>query len=216
MKKILLIIGLSIIISCSKDSDETPIVPPVTITNDSAIAYFKGSLNGQQFDYVMANLTAPTHIYQGYIGYTSTNVQFEKSYSYGCNMFPYPQGATTPKVTLYFNNMHKGGDSSETIAFPSMFASTPTNFLTSEQENSKDKGVEFTYKSSSDVLYSTLFGSQSGSAITYSSVVLGSELNLKTQTIIGTLNCKLYSELNPTDVITVTNGKFKFIYNEFN
>lgn len=39
--------------------------------------------------------------------------------------------------------------------------------------------------------------------------------SLKIQTIVGTVNCKFYNENDPTDIIVLTNGKYKLIFREF-
>ncbi len=218
MKKIFLIIGLSLIISCSKDSEDTPIVPPASVTDDNSIAYFKAALNGQQFDYVMTNSLLSTHAYQPSISITSTNVEFERAFSYGAFMYPYPKATNGPEIELSFNNMYKTFNlSTETAAFPNLFNPIPTNFLTSDQNSIGGKGIELSYTNSSGTYYSTLNGSQIGSLISFSNVnLVTGNFNLKAQIITGTINCKLYNYENLSDVVTVTNGKFKLIFQENN
>jgi hypothetical protein len=213
MKKTLLFFAALLLLSCSKDSDssnpENPNVDP------SAIAYFKANFNGQPFNYVMANETAPTHVNQPGNGYSGEGSL--KSFYYASYMLPYPQPTNFyPRSDISFNHLFKSNNFSEEVAaFPTLLTTPPSNFLTEAQDNSKTKGLEISYRNENNVNYSTLFGSQTGSAITYQSSVLGVKNNIKVFTITGTFNCKLYSESNPADVITVTNGAFKLDYSGY-
>ena len=38
--------------------------------------------------------------------------------------------------------------------------------------------------------------------------------NLKIITIVGNVNCKLYNQNNPSDVIALSNGTYKLIFRE--
>lgn len=72
------------------------------------------------------------------------------------------------------------------------------------------------YTTLDDKTYSTLEGSQTGSLITILSSTKGIEAGgtLKIQTIVGKINCKLYNQDNPLDILTLTSGEFKLIFRE--
>jgi len=73
------------------------------------------------------------------------------------------------------------------------------------------------YSNVNGTRYSSMYGDQTGSTMTVISSTAGTATgtNLKTRTIVGTVNCKLYNEVDPTDVITLTNGKYKLVFEEF-
>ena len=89
------------------------------------------------------------------------------------------------------------------------------NFISEAQYNNLIKGIGLTYISPSNVSYSTLYGDQSGSNMAVSSSTSGYERNLKSKTLVGTINCKLYNVNNPSDVIVLTNGTYKLVFVEF-
>lgn len=215
MKKVLLLVFALSLFSCSQSDDDTPepIVP------SDAIAYFRASLNGQALDYSQTNYVNPTHSYSFYNGFSSGPDYFDKSYHYGCNMQTYPNQNFYPRISLIFSNMYNTNSGvSETVAFDGLFTNTPTNFLTSTQEDDLVKGVYVSYQSPSGVVYSSLNGDQTGSTMSVTSSVPGIEEggSLKTQTLVGTVSCKLYNETNASDVIVLTGGSYKLILREFN
>ena len=54
------------------------------------------------------------------------------------------------------------------------------------------------------------------SAIMYNTGVAGTnDFGFQTQTITGSVNCKLYNENDVNDVIVLTNGTFKLVFQEF-
>lgn len=211
--------------SCSKSDDVAQALPVVPNTsglvdiNVDLIAFFNASLNGVPLNYLQSTLPSSSHSYGIYNGYQGGPGYFDKSYHYGCFIQPNLLTTDYPQIGITFNNMYNSNSTvSQTNAFYGLFTSTPTNFLTSTQLSNLTKGLDVNYKSATNVSYSSLTGSQTGSLMTVTSVKNGiaSGSNLKTVTIDGTINCKLYNNANPSDVITLTNGSFRLIFREFN
>lgn len=217
MKKLFLLLLSIPLFSCSKTEDVVaPVVPEVSDAN--AIAYFKASLNGVTLDYTQINPLSPFS-YGFYTGFQSGPGYFDRSYHYGCFMQPAPFSSSYPKIEITFSNMYNTNNTiSQSDAFYNLFAPTPTNFLTSAQLSSLTKGLDVSYRSPNDVQYSSLQGSQVGSNISITSVTNGFApgTNLKAVTLVGTVNCKLYNYNNVSDVITLTNGKFKLVFKQLN
>ncbi len=184
----------------------------------NALVYFKANLNGTALNYHLDNYTAPTHYYNFTNGFQGDG--FDRSYYYGCSMEPATNIGMYPQIRLSFENLFNTATSSstETDIFYSLFDTVPTNFITSDQNYDKVKGITVDYQSPEGTLYSTEYGSQSGSTMTVTSATDGIEEggSLQTETIVGTVNCKLYNSSNPSDVITLTNGQFKLIFKEYN
>ena len=216
MKKLLLLVLAISLFSCSKNNDDSEQI--VTPSVD-AIAYFRGSLNGQPLDYSQTNYTTSAYSYSYYNGYLSGPGYFDKSYHFGCIMQPSNNTNSYPQIDLTFSNMYNTNSGvSQTDAFYGLFTTIPTNFITSIQENNLVKGINVSYTSPSDVNYSTLKGDQTGSTMTVTSSTTGIESggNLKIITIVGNVNCKLYNQNNPSDVIALSNGTYKLIFREAN
>lgn len=213
MKKVLLLLMFVSILSCNESDNPTP-----TITAPAnAVAYFKGALNGQALDYSQSNYTNPTHGYAFYVGYSGGPGYFDKSHHYGCFMAPI-NTTDFPQIQLtYYNLYNTNSTISENDAFYDLFTNTTMNFLTSAQENNLIKGIGIDYKSPTGVLYSTLYGDQTGSLMNVSSSTSGIEYGggLKIKTLVGTANCKLYNENNRSDVILLTNVTYKLIFRQF-
>jgi hypothetical protein len=214
MKKVILLLLTISLLSCSKDGNSDSSSEDQT----NAIAYFKASLNGQQLDYVQDSSTSPSHFYSYSSGFLGLG--FSKAYYYGCDLQPYTQGSFNryPQIGLTYNSLYTTEDSStENGAFYGLFNSLPTNFITSQQDSDRVKGISVSYASPNNVRYSTMNGSQSGSTINITSSLSGNEkdTNFKIQTLVGTVTCKLYNENDASDVISLTNGKFKLVLREF-
>lgn len=214
MKKTLLALLALSLFSCSNNSDPEPIPVP---TDADLIAYFKGSLNGQTLNYYQENYLAPTHTYGFENGFVGDG--FMRHFYYGCLMQPYPPTSNFyPNIDLTFNNLFHSTDyAEETTAFPTLLVTPPTNFLTQTQEDNHESGISVNYSNVNGTRYSSMYGDQTGSTMTVISSTAGTATgtNLKTRTIVGTVKCKLYNEVDPTDVITLTNGKYKLIFLEF-
>lgn len=211
MKKIVLLAISIALFSCSKS--DNPVTPPVT----NAIAYFKASINGQLLDYTVTDYLTSAYSFGYYNGFQSGPGYFDKSYHFGCILQPSAATDFYPQISLTFSNMFNTNSGvSQTDAFFGLFTTIPTNFITSDQLNNLNKGIDVSYTNAADVTYSTLNGSQTGSTMTVTSSNQGIEAggNLKTKTIIGTVSCKLYNEDNPTDILVVTNGSYKLIFRE--
>lgn len=216
MKKTLILLALSLsLLACSSNDSSTE----ETSQSSKTVASFKASLNGKTFDYSQDNSTSPTHQFAYLSGYVSTGIQFEKSYYAGCALYPSASQTGYPQISLTFNGLYTNTNATTvSAAFYNSFKTIPTNFITLNEANTGKKGIDLSYQISDGTTYSTFYGSQIGSTLMVSSSIEGIEegTNLKTQTLIGTISCKLYSETNPSDVIQLTDGQFKLIFREFN
>lgn len=210
MKKVFLLLLSISLFSCNSDSDSGSGTP----TN--AEAYFQADLNGTALNYHQDNYTNPTHYASFGNGFQANG--FDRYYYYGSDMMPITNTGMYPQIGLTFENLFDTSttSSTETEIFYSLFDTTPTNFITNDQNYAKVKGISVSYQAPDGKSYSTQFGSQSGSVMTVTSTTDGIEYggSLQIETVVGTVNCKLYNVDNPSDVITLTNGKFKLIFRE--
>lgn len=220
MKKVLLLALTISLFSCSSD-EATALLPlPTPAPEENSIAHFRASLNGQALNYSQTSwTTSSSHQYSYSNGYTNPagGDYFDKAYYYGCVLTPLTNTDTYPQIGLTFVGMYTTADESEeTAAFHQVFsANLPTNFITMDEENDGVKGIYVNYESANGTRYSSLSGNQAGSAINFTSSTSGMEGMLKIQTITGTVNCKLYNESNPSDVIVLTGGQYKVVLREF-
>jgi hypothetical protein len=198
MKKTFILFVLSLnLFSCSSNEDNAE-----TVQTSKALAYFKASFNDKPFEYIQDDSNSPTHQYAYLNGSVTTGTSFEKAYYTGCALYPYSSQTGYPQIALSFNGLYTTTLSG---AFYNSFKTTPTNFITLNEANSGKKGIDITYQLANGTIYSTHYGSQSGSALTVTSSISGVEQgsNLKIQTLVGTVTCKLYHETNASDVIQV-------------
>lgn len=211
MKKLFLAALAFVAFSCSKDAATT------TPVASEALYYFKAKLNGTSFDYTQNNTLMPTHaavVSSGYVGNG-----FDHSHYYSCMMMPYPTPDNYyPRLEISFDHMYMSDsqDTGETEAFYGLFDPVPTNFITDTQDNNFIKGISCGYIKSDGTYYTTKKGDQTGSSMTVTSSVSGTNGAYKTKTIKGTITCKLYNEMDPSDVITLTNGTYKLYFQEYN
>lgn len=217
MKKVILLALTISLFSCSSD-EATALLPlPTPTPDESSLAHFRASLNGQEFNYSQTNNLAPTHYCQPVTGYSG--LDSAKSIYYASFMMPYPSPDFTPRLDVTFNNMYQTNDTStETAAFYGLFTNIPTNFITEVDEDNWVKGISVNYVKADGTWYTTLDGDQTGSTINITSSTSGTVAgtSYKTQTISGTVSCKLYNDTNHSDVIVLTNGNFKLVFEEYN
>lgn len=209
MKKLFLLLTAITLFSCS-NSDDAAVVPIAT----TPIAFIKGNFNATPVDYSMTSYLVSDYYFGFQNGFQSDG--FSKSLYYGCSLRPAGNAGIDNYISIDFENMYITNDeSSEDEAFYGLFSPVPTNFITSDQNNLRVKGISVSYNTPTDN-YSTLFGSQAGSTMTITSSTSGIEEGgtAKTQTFTGTFNCKLYN-FEQTDMITVTGGQFKIIVKEY-
>jgi len=209
MKKLLLVGLVAFTMSCSNENSKSEYhSAPV------AVAFFKGTLDGQAVDFRQDGSLTPAYFF-------NFAHSFDQLYviDYGCYLYPSQSQTGHPELGMYFDNMY---NNPETTNEPSVFYTTfgnplPTNFLTSVQEDAHVKGIEVTYTDENGKSYSSLYGSQTGSTMTVTSSVSGIEKGTshKIQTIIGAVNCKVYNDQDPTDFKTITNGEYKLVYRQY-
>ncbi len=211
MKKLsILVLGLLMFSCSSDDSNDTQ------EDSSSAVAFFKANLTNLSVNYIQDNSNSPSHVNQQSIGYSATGSN--KSFYYSSNMQPLGLN-DYPSLDITLHHMYESTDeNAETTNFNTIFSNKPTNFITSSQDFNWTKGVSVTYTDNNDDTYSTLSGSQTGSTITYTSTVAGTNslTGLQTQTVTGTVACKLYKDNDPSVIINLTAGSFKLVFQEYN
>ncbi|MVO09845.1 hypothetical protein GOQ30_11805 [Flavobacterium sp. TP390] len=209
MKKLLFLFVSSILLSCSNDSNDN------SGETTNSVAFFKATVGSTTLNYIQDNSSNPSYYNQPYVGYSG--ISSNRSYYYAAAMVPFSGFDDFPSLELTMHNMYQSDDeASETVNFNTTFAVKPVNFITYEQDNNLVKGVSVTYKNANGDLYTTLAGSQDNSAIMYNTGVAGTnDFGFQTQTITGSVNCKLYNENDVNDVIVLTNGTFKLVFQEF-
>lgn len=211
MKKILLFLAAAALVSCSND-DNNSNVPTPTAT---ATTYVKGTMGTTAFDYSYY-LNSPMSVYA--YGYTNgfSGDGFTRYYYYGGSFSPVSD--FDKNLSISFENMFSGQESEESTEFYNTFETVPTNYITSLQDDAHLKGVEVDYSSDADTFYSTKFGGQSGSSFTVVSATEGIEPggSLKILTLVGTMTCKLYNYMEPSDVISISNAQYKIVLREYN
>jgi hypothetical protein len=209
MKKLILLLTAISLFSCSGSDDAAPIVPAA-----NAIAFIKGNFDATPVDYSMTSYLVSNYYFGFDNGYQGDG--FTKSFYYGCSLRPAGSAGVDNDITINFENMYITNDeSTEDDAFYGLFSPVPTNFITSEQNSLRVKGISISHNTPTEN-YSTMYGSQSGSTMTITSSVSGIEAGgtAKTQTFTGTFNCKLYN-YDQTELITVSGGQFKIIVREY-
>lgn len=211
MKKLFLILSAFALFSCSSndDADEQIAPPSVETPEEAAINfYFKGKRNGTPFEYAVApHLTGYGYVFLN--SHTSGGDPYFVSYGAAIQL-----NETEERMGVKFENLYSGYLEQEHAAFYDSLAGLTTNFLTEEQMFSGMKGLHVSYESPDGTTYSSMYGNQSGSSVTILSatqgVMPGGSLN--TMTIIGQVRCRLYDPNNPSDMFSITDGKFKLYY----
>lgn len=210
MKKLsFLVLGLLFFSCSSDDSNDTP------DNSSNTVAFFKANLTNLSVNYIQDNSNSPSHFNQPIVGYSGNGSN--KSFYYSSSMEPLSLN-NYPSLDITLHHMYQSTDeSTETTSFNTIFSNKPTNFITSDQDFNWTKGVSVTYTDNNGDSYSTLSGSQTGSTINYTSTVAGTNslTGLQTQTVSGTVACKLYKDSDPSIIINLTAGSFKLVFQEY-
>ncbi|HEY0047258.1 MAG TPA: hypothetical protein VGB44_11155 [Flavobacterium sp.] len=214
MKKLILCAFAAVLFSCSSDenSNDNDNAP------ESGAAYMKGKMDNTTFDYTVNNNSSDTFAYSAASGYGALDL--ERWYYYAGVITNFNPPTLAPQMIIGWDNMFygpNGNEAEETAAFYDTVATLPTNFLTAAQDDAHMQGLTIDFKAADGTHYSTMNGSQTGSSITVDGSTQGSTAvgAQKTKTVWGTFTCKLYNDDDPTDVIVVTDGKFKIILSEY-
>ncbi|MBF6607404.1 MAG: hypothetical protein ITG00_01545 [Flavobacterium sp.] len=218
MKKLFLLAVVAFTFSCSSDDSpgtNPPIVDP-TDTEPTEIAFARGEMNGVAFDYTFNNAADDTFLHNSINGYSALDL--DRWYYYGGMFMQLAPPNFTPEFSIAWDNVYfgQGGSSDgETEAFYESVSNLPTNYLTIAQDEEHLPGISVQFKNQQDVLYNSVYGSQTGSTVE----ILGSSESmaggLKRKTVWGTISCKLYNSDNVADVIELTDGTFKMILTEY-
>ncbi len=211
MKKLGLLALSLVLFSCSSDNND-PYYPTMNNPSGEPYAYMRGTKEGAGFDYTFYLNNALSPIMYGPITSVSS-LDFDRWFSYGGQFAP--EFMAEENMYVSFENVYHGSYEEESDEFYDAFETIPTNYLTSDQNNNQHlKGVSVGYKKSDGQYYYSDGGSQAGSTFTVTSSSQGEELGIKTKTIAGTFNCKVYNQNDATDVINITNGSFKVVVTE--
>ncbi|HEX8561917.1 MAG TPA: hypothetical protein VF676_02950 [Flavobacterium sp.] len=213
MKKLLLFACAAFLVSCSSDDDSSN---NDDNNNTSGVAYVRGKMDNVDFDYTFNNTVDDTFLYNATSGYSGEG--FDRWYYYGGVLTTFNPPTLSPEFFISWNHLYfgQGGDEAgETAAFYDTVSDLPTNWLTEAQDEAHTPGLEVAFEAADGTFYTSKGGSQSGSALAVTNSTQGTVNGLKTMTVTGTFSCKLYNTDDPTDVIDVTNGKYKLILSEF-
>ena len=218
MKKLILLAFAAFAFSCSSDDGGSSNNGGNNGgNNDAGVAYIKGKMNTVAFDYTFNNTANDTFLYNAMTGFSGEG--FDRWYYYGGTLMSFTPPNFAPSFAIGWNNMYfgAGGDEEgEAAAFYETVGDLPSNFLNDAQDDAHQPGLEITYQSANGSYYTSKSGAQTGSTLAVSDYTQGMSGGAKIMTVVGTFSCKLYNEDDLTDVIEVTNGKFKLILTEFN
>lgn len=184
--------------------------------NDTSVAYIKGKMDSVAFDYTFNNTANDTFLYNALAGFSGEG--FDRWYYYGGSVMKFDPPQFAPEFSIGWNNMYfgQGGDEAgEAAAFYETVGDLPSNFLTPAQDDAHTPGLDVTFKAQDGTFYTSKGGAQNGSTLSVTDYTQGMSGANKTMTIKGTFSCKLYNDEDPSDVIQVTEGKFKLILSEF-
>ncbi len=211
MKKLFFISMSIVLFSCSKSDDTyTPPIPGPEANTD--VAFFKGEIDGATTNYVVSS--------SGNSAYVLVNDYYESgddilSYNYGGYI---GENSSNAGIEIQFRNMVTSGTLQEQRDnFYNTFSNIPTALLTESQAGSAiAKGItvrlsvgDFGYQ------YHSSLGSQAGSSFIVTSTSEATVGDIKTKTVYGTLNCKVYRESDESQIMTITNGRVKLVLKEF-
>lgn len=211
MKKLLFVALPFLLLSCSSDNDNT-YVPPIETPSGNAYSYMRGTMNGTPFDYTYKLNNPNSDIAYGAMVNIS-QLGFDRWFSYGGQFSP--EIMSDERIYISFANVFSGSYEEESVEFHNAFETIATNYLDYNEDNVLHyKGIDVGYQASEGVYYYSTGGSQTGSTFTITDTSEGTEGGLKTKTVVGTFNCKLYNQDNAADVKTITNGTFKVVLRE--
>ncbi len=211
MKKLLLFAFAALAFSCSSDDDSS---------NDggggSDVAYIRGKMNNVAFDYTFNNVVDDEYLYNAGSGFSGNG--FDRWYYYGGNIAAFNPPSFAPVFYISWNNMYfgqNGDEAGETAAFYDTVSDLPSNYLTNAQDDNHLPGLDISYESADGTYYSTRDGVQTGSTLTIDGSSEEIQNGQQLKTVWGKFTCKLYNQDDPTDMIQVTEGKFKLILTDF-
>ncbi|WP_299311251.1 hypothetical protein [uncultured Aquimarina sp.] len=134
-------------------------------------------------------------------------------YSYDAG-FTAINDAVLPSSYFNFDSYYNGscGSDAELSVFKELFVTGNESYI---DNSSSSKGVEYLYVLNGTD-YSTKYGDQTGSSFTITSIELKQELIAGDlyrffHVAEGVFNCKVYSSSDPSDMLEITNGRFKII-----
>lgn len=210
MKKIILIALAAVLFSCSSDDSSN------NDNNTSGVAFVKGKMDNVAFDYTFNNTANDTYLYNALSGFSGLG--FDRWYYYGGNLTKFTPPTFAPVFYISWNNMffgQNGDEAGESAAFFNTVGSLPSNFLTVAQDDAHNPGLDIAFEKEDGTYYSSKEGSQIGSSLSVTNYTQNTTNGSKTMTVVGTFSCKLYNTDNTSDVIVVTDGRFKLILSEF-
>jgi len=182
--------------------------------------YITGKVNGEPFQLAVDIDALESDFLLGtsYQGSNDASVNMcETSYSPGIE----PGFDTSlPAASIIFEQLYNGGcdPRDETSVFNSLFQTGSDNYV---QNDVRGINIEYTPNYSGDVVYSSRFGAQTGSTFNISATESRNTRELGdlfrfSQMVTGTFSCKVYNRLDPTDELTITDGKFRLLVDALN
>ncbi|MES2811191.1 MAG: hypothetical protein V4670_01865 [Bacteroidota bacterium] len=205
MKKIILAALSIVLFSCSSDS---------SVTTNTDVAHFEFKINNTAFVYKQENFTNPSFINEYNHSYLIGMDPYYRVYSYNSTLYKFNY-TTTESIGIEFSNLYESSNSDdETNNFFTIFNNKPTNFTSNNYPN--QTGISVNYTDINGNYYTSNEGEQDNSLINYTSTTESTLNGYKRVVIEGTVNCKLYNILDTSQILNLTNGKFKLIFEESN
>lgn len=218
MKKLILLAFVAFTFSCSSDDSTPPTttIPPTT-TEPTTVAFARGKMNNVPFDYTFNNVANDNFLHNSITGYSGLGDM--RWYYYGGSFTKFDPPTFAPELMMAWDNVftgNGGGNDGETEAFYETTNALPTNYITSEENENHVAGFSVQFKNEAGGMYSSIYGSQTGSTVVVQGSSQSTAGGLKRKTVWGTFSCKVYSQDSPSESISITDGTYKMILTEFN
>lgn len=221
--QIAVLLFVTLFIGCGGNEDDNENTN--TVNNDDYLYYFSGEIDGEPFIY--GQKTDVTN--QTYFVATSNTLPSTCAYSqdngyrFNSGIYP-PLVEPLPTMDIEFLRMYVCSNSlSVTDVFNDLFPTKEYQFATNdddEDENAGKVGMYYSPSADSDLQYTTYNEDVSDNFFeitksTENNVYYLNEIETAGQTLEGNFAIKLYNVDDVTDVVEITNGKFKMEFKNY-
>lgn len=226
MKKLSLLLGLLILTNCSSEDNNSA---SNQINPDDYVYYISGKINGEDFVYgQLADATVLDYSQPDYGNSITTNCAYNPDtggLNYACGVYPNLDSEARPSMSFDFIRFYlcdPNFDNNAGETFNDAFPIGIYNTAVSNNDNNGTTGaVSLNYRPDSTnnmLFYNSLGDNQAGNSFEITSStnfnqIFGSQVLSISQLIEGTFSYTLYNTENPSDVIEITEGKFKLYVN---
>jgi len=228
MKKLLftLAIGLAILTSCESDLVSAPPSDSAdvdgTVNDTEYLYYISGKINGEPFVY--GQKVNALEVDYSSVG-TGNSITTACAYypvigglNYTLGVYPSFDNEARPQMSFQFIRFYLcSANEQASDLFNAAFPVGDYDFATSSDSttgSTGDMGMTYSPDSTNNVPYSTYAGSQNNSSFNISSstntdVMILDQIITPRQLLEGTFSMKLYNENDSSDILEVTEGRFK-------